>query len=137
MKKNKLVWRLSTKPTVDEVIRLLESKIITTEEAKELLLREEEDIPTDQLKEIKDELKLLRELVLAKIGQKEVQIIEHHYKDYWPKTTWYTMGSSIPLNRTYTVSKSGDNWTNNYISAMNLCKNLTDDSNNGTVTFNI
>jgi hypothetical protein len=109
-KKNmtKKIWRLSERPTADDLATLVEAKILTNEEAKDIVLRDEKDIPTDQLKEIKDELKLLREIVLSRISEKEVKIIEHHHHDYWPKTSWY-----------YTTSNNPGNWTTSYLNASN------------------
>ena len=108
MKKN--IWRLSTQPTVDEITTLLDKGVITKDEAKDMLFRNEEDIPKDQLKEIKDELKLLRELVLARISQKEVEIIHHHQHDYWPQQVWYNTPTIKP-NWTYTYMSAATNNT--------------------------
>lgn len=111
MKKN--IWRLSTQPTVDEITTLLDKGVITKQEAKEILFRNEEEIKTDQLKEIKEDIKFLRDMVLQ-LSKKSPEIV---YKDiyryiekhpytypYWKK--WYTLCSD-------TAKNVGDNVTYN------------------------
>ena len=74
-KKEKLKWRLSKLPTSDEVIRLLNEKLITKEEAKEILFTTEsvEDRDKDSLQ---SEIKFLRELVEKLSEGKSDRIIE-------------------------------------------------------------
>jgi hypothetical protein len=62
--KKKLIWRLSNLPTVEDLKTAVEAGLLTKEDAKDMLVRSEEEVPTDQLKEVKDELKLLRDLVM-------------------------------------------------------------------------
>lgn len=88
----KLVWRLSKAPTVDELKTAVEASIITKDEAKEMLVRNEEDVPKDQLKEVKDELKLLRDLVMKIAAEKQFipltyPIIIREIKEY-PRSPW-------------------------------------------------
>ena len=94
MTKN-LVWRLSQKPTVEDLKNAVEAQIISKEEAKQMLVREEDEkkIDQDELKDLKDEIKLLRELVLANLGTSQVKIIEKHYHDDWyPRWSSWTSG---------------------------------------------
>lgn len=114
MKKN--IWRLSTQPTVDEITTLLDKGVITKQEAKEILFRNEEEIKTDQLKEIKEEIKFLRDIVLQ-LSKKSPEIVYKHiydhierkpYYSYWNE--WYTLCSS-------TAKKIGDNVTYNAMSS--------------------
>lgn len=88
MTKN-LVWRLSKLPTPDELVQLVKDKIITQEEAREILFKSEtqEDRDADSLKA---EIKFLRELV-EKLAQKPAQIVEmikYVEKPYY-KWNWY------------------------------------------------
>lgn len=106
----KKIWRLSTPPTVDEITKLLEASVITKEEAKDMLLREEEDIPKDPLKEVKDELKLLRDLVMKIAAEPKFApitypiIVERVIREpvpYYPRpwtTPWITWCSSTSHN---------------------------------------
>lgn len=43
MTKKKLVWRLSEKPSGDVINRLVQTEIITKEEAKDILFTEEDE----------------------------------------------------------------------------------------------
>jgi hypothetical protein len=68
-KNTKLVWRLGKLPTVDEIKILIDNKIITQEEAREILFNQEtvEDRDKESLKE---EVKFLREMV-DKLAEKQ------------------------------------------------------------------
>ena len=122
MKKN--IWRLSTQPTVDEITTLLDKEVITKEEAKEILFRNEEELKVDQLKEIKEEIKFLRDMVLQ-LSKKDPEVvyrdiykyIEGHPtypKPYWKE--WYTLCSntakSVGDTVTYNAMSSFTNGTN-------------------------
>lgn len=101
MKNIKLKWRLSKLPTPSELVELVNNKIVTQEEAKEILLDQqtEEDINTDALKA---EIKFLRQVVedLSKSKTETVKVIEkhiNHYRDWtWcqPYTTYCSIGNS-------------------------------------------
>lgn len=60
--KKTLKWRLSKLPTPEELVELVKNKIITQNEAKEILLtsetQEEEDVES-----LKSEVKFLRDLI--------------------------------------------------------------------------
>ena len=73
MKKTKLVWRLSNRPTPAEVAELLTQEIINKEEAREILFSEETDEDRDK-KSLESEIKFLRELV-DKLSEDRSQII--------------------------------------------------------------
>lgn len=57
-----LNWRLSKLPTPDEVRELVKDKIITQEEARDILFSKEEQEDRDK-KSLESEIKFLRELV--------------------------------------------------------------------------
>lgn len=57
-----LKWRLSKLPTPDEVRELVKDKIITQDEAREILFSQESDEERDK-DSLKEEIKFLRELV--------------------------------------------------------------------------
>lgn len=85
---NKLKWRLSKLPTSEEVSKLVNDKIITKEEAREILFTEEtqEKIEEDNLK---SEIKFLREII-EKLSNRS-QIIETIKTIQIPyiQTPWY------------------------------------------------
>ena len=100
-------------PTPEEVTTLLKEKIITNEEAREILFSSETKEDRD-VKSLESEIKFLRELV-DKLSQsrskiveviKEVQVPYYHYSWYTPYTTWCGNGtitsSSGSLNLTAT-----------------------------------
>lgn len=87
--KKQLKWRLSEKPTVESIEKLINLKIIDEKEAKQLLLDEEEVKPKTLL-DLQTEIGLLRELVLdiAKRNPSEtIKIIEKHI-DHTPYYPW-------------------------------------------------
>lgn len=85
-----LKWRLSKLPTVDELLKLVSDKIITQEEAKEILFNKETEKERD-IESYKQEIKFLRDLVdsLSKNNRSnlltEIRYIEKPYSDYY----WY------------------------------------------------
>jgi hypothetical protein len=84
-----LKWRLKELPATEEVINLLNSGVITKEEAKAIFFSDgDEKVATSELQEIKDELSLLRKLVTATSQTtiiKEIQQVPHYYL----KKPWY------------------------------------------------
>ena len=89
MKKTQLVWRLSKLPTVEDIDTLIDKKIITQEEAREILFSSQEE---RDAKSLEDEIKFLRELV-DKLSQRS-QIIEtiktiEIEKPTYPSNPWY------------------------------------------------
>jgi len=104
----KLIWRLANQPTVDELQKAMAIKLITPLEARSILVREEEEkkIDRDELKDLKDELKLLREMVL-KLSEQEpaaIKIIENYYHRYnwnrFPDPFWRTSYITCASNMT-------------------------------------
>lgn len=87
--KTKLIWRLGSRPTVDEVRELLKEKVITKDEAREILfsLETEEDKDVEALEA---EIKFLRQLV-EKLSTSRTEIVERIRDVYIPykKYDWY------------------------------------------------
>ena len=86
----KLNWRLSKLPTVEELLKLVNDKIITQEEAKEILFsnKTEEDRDKDSLEQ---EIKFLRELVTKLSNNQATKIIEtiREVQKPWQTYPWY------------------------------------------------
>lgn len=116
--KKTLKWRLSELPTGDEVASLVEQKVITTDEAREILFNEEKE-DSNKVAALKEEVKFLRELcdTLAAKSNGWTTIIREYerYKPSYP--IWYssyggivnsTAGSTITttggVTGTYSVS---------------------------------
>lgn len=139
-KKMKKVWRLQSKPTVAELKTLVEACILTKEEAKDVVLREEEELSTDhkdQLKEIKEELKFLRDMVLQ-LSKKSPEVVYKHIYDYvekWPNSyprpywrEWYTLCSN-------TAKNVEDNITYNAMSSLTKGEAMNNTRTSGTINF--
>lgn len=87
-KKKDLKWRLDRLPTPDEVQGLLNSDIITKAEARGILFNQVDEVDK---KDLKEEIKFLRDLVEKLSNNKQTQIIEtirEVQKPYW-KRDWY------------------------------------------------
>ena len=69
----KKIWRLKTLPSVNDVITLIENKLITKEEANEILFTEQTKESTESLE---SEIKFLREIVSKLSNGQTTKIIE-------------------------------------------------------------
>lgn len=104
MTKTKLSWRLKNLPTADEVRELVKDKIITNDEARDILFGTETETDRD-VKSLESEIKFLRELVdkLSKNPQtiittiREVERPYIRYPWYQPYQIWCggTTGTNI------------------------------------------
>ena len=122
----KLNWRLSKLPTPDEVRELVKDKIITQEEAREILFSLQTDEDRDN-ESLKSEIKFLRELVeklsnnsLTKIVEiiREVEKPWRRYSWYDPYVVWCNNGSlssytNIPASTggSFTVMNTASNFS--------------------------
>lgn len=96
-----LKWRLSKLPTVQELEGLVVSKIITQEEARQILFTSETEEDRDK-KSLESEIKFLREMVekLSNRSQiveviKEIQPIYRNYPWYDPYRAWCQSGPTL------------------------------------------
>lgn len=120
--KTKLVWRLSKLPTPEELLQLVEAKIITNEEAKDVLFstETEEDV---QIADLQSEIKFLKEVV-ERLSQNQtpriIEVIREVEKPWkynpWfqPYHTWSTSGGQVYLTQT------NGNGTQEYTSLANV-----------------
>ena len=85
----KLVWRLGKLPSVEELRQLVTDKIVTQDEAREILFNQEDDVDRDK-KSLESEIKFLRKLVeeLAQNKNNLVTTIREIQKPYYD-LTWY------------------------------------------------
>lgn len=95
-------WRLKQLPTAEGVSKLVEQKIITPEQAKELLFSKPED-PDLEKTALKEQVKFLLELV-EKLSHHQRGITLVPYSQtittpliYWKNLTTYSSGSSNAL----------------------------------------
>lgn len=105
-KEKVLKWKLSEKPTADNISRLVSQGILNKEEARSIIL-DESELSSKDLKNIDDlmkEVELLRKLFLesSRDNIKVIKIIEKEidratsYPNYWtyPYTVWCSSVSS-------------------------------------------
>ncbi len=99
----KLKWRLSKLPTPDEVRELVKDKILTNEEAREILFSEEVE-SEKSVDDLKQEIKFLKELVEKLSNNNRSQIIEtiryiekpyYHWNWYQPYQYWCSSNSLV------------------------------------------
>ena len=98
---NKLKWRLSKLPTSAEVIELVNHKLITTEEAKEILFNQESD-DTVTRESLESEIKFLRQLVNSLSNNntiiEKIRYIEQPYRNthwYRPYEVWCSANNTL------------------------------------------
>lgn len=131
----KIKWRLGTLPTPEELRGLISDKIISKDEAREILFNEVEEGGRD-IKSLESEITFLRELVerLSKDKTKiieTIRIVERPYiqypwfqpYSYWAYGPYVTATGTAAPNMAYamngTTMASGSN-SLNAVSAMNL-----------------
>lgn len=85
----KLIWRLGKLPTVQELLDLINAKLITQDEAKEILFNES-DIDERDKKSLEDEIKFLRQLVekLSNNSSRIIENIRYIEKPYYSSPWW-------------------------------------------------
>ena len=110
-KNTKLVWRLGKLPTAQEIQDLVKDKIISQEEAREVLFSSE----TEELKDLKSleaEVKFLKEIIESlSRGVKTTEAVKQTPL-YYEKYPWYD--GIRYLSTYYNISTLGEN--NNLIS---------------------
>lgn len=89
----KLTWRLSKLPTPDELRGLVNDKIITQEEAKEILFNKETEEDAN-VESLKNEIKFLRETIEKLSGNsvKTIEIIREVLPRYSSRPFYYPYG---------------------------------------------
>jgi hypothetical protein len=113
-KMTKLTWRLTKLPSVEELQALVKDKIISQEEARQILFSSEEVDSENERdkKSLEAEIKFLKELVTKLSGRDNGQIvtvikeIEYLYRDrpwYQPYTVWCE-GQTFTANPSYGIS---------------------------------
>lgn|SRR3990167_5652669 len=100
---NILKWRLGKLPTVEELLKLIENKLITQEEAKAMLFSSEKEA---DVKSLQGEIEFLRHLVenLSKDNNSTIVEVVRRHERTWDKYLWYnpylvwctnTLGNSV------------------------------------------
>ena len=118
-----LKWRLSKLPTPDEVRELVKDKIITQDEAREILFSQEteEDVTTAKSEEsLKAEIKFLRELVnkmsTRSTIEETIKYIEKPYQHWgWYQPYQFYCGTNGALNSINTTALNLTGGTQTYL----------------------
>lgn len=108
----KLIWRLSRLPEPSELQGLVKDKIITQEEAREILFKQEDD-KSPKLDELKSEIEFLRKLV-EKLSENKPTVLREYiytypiqqYHWYQPYYTWCSAGQTSVTNAVNTAGLS-------------------------------
>jgi hypothetical protein len=88
MKKTTQKWRLTKLPTPEELTLLVKEKILSADEAKNILLSNEE---VEEVENLKQEIKFLKELVekLSNSPTKIIETIREVQKPIYIQRDWY------------------------------------------------
>lgn len=112
--KTNLKWRLGKLPTSEEVRELVKDKLITHDEAREILFNNE-TIEEKSVADLKSEVKFLKEII-EKLSDRNkivevIRTVEHHYPQPWIQqyTTW--CGSNVAQTMTSISGASSINLT--------------------------
>ena len=129
-----LKWRLGKLPTPDEVLKLVNDKLITKEEARDILFNEEAETERDA-KSLEDEIKFLRELVQKLSNNNSSRIVEVIREVHKPYATWdwyrpYQVWCTTLRGESGTMSLGGQ--TTSYANALNSAVNTNYQTSGGT-----
>ena len=115
--KTKIKWRLSKLPTPSELAVLVHGKIITQEEAHEVLFETKDEYDLSKTEALESEIKFLRKIIDNLSSKPEqVKIIKEYitkyekYPWYQPYYSYCSAGSGVittaSTNGTYTIDNS-------------------------------
>jgi len=112
--KKTLNWRLQDLPTAGEVAELVNSEVITKEEAREILFSEKDktQISNEQIQAYKEQIEFLQGLVTKLSAHSANRFIGYNYtfttpKVYWDKM-WMTTANTVGLPNGSVLSISGN-----------------------------
>lgn len=131
----KINWRLSKLPTPDEVRELVKDKIITQDEARDILFKEETEEERD-VDSLKTEIKFLRKLV-EKLSERQtiietIRTIEKPYIKYdWyhPYHLWYETATTDSIIYTDAVSGTSNSQGGNVLQLQGTTQSFSQISN--------
>lgn len=80
MTKKELVWRLANRPTVDEIVKLVENKVITPEEARTIAFNSVNE--NDKITKLEQEVELLKQ---ALYDARRGVVLSHEWVTHLPQ----------------------------------------------------
>ena len=106
MKKTNLNWRLKELPDAVDVAELVDKKVITPEEARELLFNDSKEVDKDEkVKALKEQIEFLEKIVDA-LSHNRTQTIT--YNPVYPTRYWsFNSAGGLGNGVTYTASSPG------------------------------
>ena len=109
MTKKDLIWRLKELPDAVDVAELVDKKVITPEEARDLLFNNDKKNPSVENQALKEQIKFLQDTV-EKLIDKLNSTNSHWYftNTYTPSypTTYWLASTSGALDSTMSISSS-------------------------------
>lgn len=139
MKEEKVLkWRLSEKPSSENLLKLVEGGLITKEEAKKIILDEAVFSQSD-IESLKDEISLLRKMFLElaekserkteiiKIIEKEIPVYVEKYPYYpnYPRSPWWYSNVVWCASNNSTVANNALDGINKTRSQGNFSKTIS------------
>jgi hypothetical protein len=96
----KLKWRLSEKPTSENVRMLKQDGLISTEEARQILFSEEKSLSKDEaVKALEEQVEFLKN-VIDKIASKPANVVWGYINTYTPTYYWNGLHYATPITLT-------------------------------------
>jgi hypothetical protein len=137
----RIVWRLPSRPTSEEVRGLLKDGILSKDEAREILFNLEDSEERDK-KSLEAEIKFLRELVTNLSSRqtivetiREVHKPYQNYPWYQPYQTWCSSGSTLTSGSNTASAMYLNTATATGSSTISFTGNVADEPFSGVKTF--
>lgn len=103
--KEKLVWRLGKLPTIEELRDLVKDKIVTNDEAREILFSQETEKERDT-ESLKKEIAFLKELVDTLSKNDRGAVTQIVYPARWQTQPWLSFYTNYTPGRNYVLSST-------------------------------
>lgn len=125
-KSNQTTWRLPELPTASEVADLVDSGIITKEEAREILFKTGQD-NKKEVEALTEEIMFLRKLVDTLANKNSgYSAVWHYYDTYTPTyLKWYKKYEPVMLGYNSVSAEKRDINTSHFSSAQSLTMSTT------------
>lgn len=89
-------WRLPQLPTGNEIASLVEQKVISTDEARQILFKKE-DKDSDRIKALEEQVEFLKDLIQAQSNG----VVVSSFLNNYPR---FTYNNSTPATYYYTIT---------------------------------
>lgn len=130
-----LIWKMKDLPDAQDIAYLVEQKVITPEEGREILFSEktDEELESEKVAALEEQVKFLRGLV-EKLSSQPPSIVYKYIDSYRPREVWLSTSTPTPYKLTGgTVMANLSSAMNNAGSFGNGTTMLTMTSNNKVI----